>query len=55
MQQIWQGTMIFEGTGEILTKKLILSSRDREQSMAQMCSNVGSISKLCVCSKAHTV
>ena len=44
-----------EGTGEILTKKSILSSRDREQSMAQMHSDVGSMPKLCACSKAHTV
>ena len=47
--------MYIDGTGKILAKKSILSSRDREQSRALMCSDVGSMPKLCTCSKAHTV
>ena len=44
-----------EGMGEILTEKSILSSRDREQLMAWMHSDVGLMPKLCVCLKACTV
>ena len=42
-----------EGMGKILAEKSILSSRDREWSMAQMRSDVGSMLKLCACLKAQ--